>query len=278
MLIVVFLGVNFVAVRFSNAELPPFWGAALRFAVASALLFGVVAAMRLPLPRGKALTGAVLFGLLAFGATYALLYWALVAVPAGLASVLFATVPLVTLLLASTVGLERLTWTRLAGTLVVIAGVAVVFRDQLGADVPLTALLATMLAAVAAALSGIVVKGFPRSHPITVNASAMATGAGLLLAGSWLAGEAPALPTLSPTWIALAWLITSSVAAFVLMVWVLSRWTASATSYAVVLSPLVTVGIGAVLAGERVTLAFAVGSALVLLGVVAGALIGPRSP
>ncbi len=39
---VIVLGVNFVAVRFSNQELPPFWGAALRFIIASVLLFMVV--------------------------------------------------------------------------------------------------------------------------------------------------------------------------------------------------------------------------------------------
>lgn len=60
---VIFLGVNFVAVRFSNRELPPFWGAALRFIVASILLFVIVRLRNIALPGGAALTGAVLFGL-----------------------------------------------------------------------------------------------------------------------------------------------------------------------------------------------------------------------
>jgi drug/metabolite transporter (DMT)-like permease len=63
---VIVLGVNFVAVRFSNQELPPFWGAALRFMIASFLLFGIVRLRNIPLPHGAALTGAVLFGLFSF--------------------------------------------------------------------------------------------------------------------------------------------------------------------------------------------------------------------
>jgi drug/metabolite transporter (DMT)-like permease len=56
------------------------------------------------------------------------------------------------------------------------------------------------------------------------------------------------------------------------MVWVLSRWTASATSYSSVLSPLVTVTVASVLAGEQVTLAFLLGALLVLVGVYIGVL------
>jgi hypothetical protein len=40
--LVVLGGGNFLAVRMSNLELPPFWGAGLRFGVAAAL-FGAIA-------------------------------------------------------------------------------------------------------------------------------------------------------------------------------------------------------------------------------------------
>src|SRR5688572_28445507 len=91
-------GSNFVAVRFSNQELQPFWGATLRFAVACALFFGVMRLRRAALPRGRALAGVAIYGALGFGAFYALLYWALRTVPAGIASVLVALVPLLTFL------------------------------------------------------------------------------------------------------------------------------------------------------------------------------------
>lgn len=52
-------GTNFVAVRFSNQELPPFWGAGLRFAAAALVLSAAAALGRFPLPRGRALAGAL---------------------------------------------------------------------------------------------------------------------------------------------------------------------------------------------------------------------------
>lgn len=275
--IVVVLGMNFVAVRFSNQELPPFWGASLRFAVAALLLLGLVGALRVALPRGWALVGGVLYGVLAFAAMYGLAYWGMLQVSAGMASVLFATIPLLTLLFAIVIGLERFRWRGLAGAAVVLAGIGLAFQEQVRADVAPLFLLAVFAAAVCGALSGIVVKRFPQTHPLSLNAVAMAIGASLLFIVSLIAAEARALPSLTPTWIALGWLVGSSIVGFVLMVWLIARWTASAVSYSTVLMPLVTVSAAAALAGEGVTPIFLAGSGLVLLGVYLGALAAPTT-
>jgi drug/metabolite transporter (DMT)-like permease len=47
-------GGNGVSIRFSNRELPPLWGAGLRFSLAAALLLVIMAVLRLPFPRGRA--------------------------------------------------------------------------------------------------------------------------------------------------------------------------------------------------------------------------------
>jgi drug/metabolite transporter (DMT)-like permease len=273
---VIFLGVNFVAVRFSNRELPPFWGAALRFIVASILLFVIVRLRNIALPGGAALTGAVLFGLFSFAISYGFLYWGLTRVGAGMASVMFATIPLITQLIASLIGQERLTWKGMLGALIVIAGISVVFIEQLRFDVPLVYLGAVLLGVVSTALSGVVVKYFPRSHPVSTNVVGMGVGAILLLLLSIFSGEIQTFPVLPATWLAVGWLVLSSIVGFVLIVWLLSRWSATATSYIGVLTPLVTVVVASVLAAERPSLTFLGGSIVVLLGVYVGAL-SPQS-
>src|SRR6266540_2495518 len=80
-------GTNFVAVRFSNQELAPFWGAGVRFATAAVLLFVITVLWRFPLPKGRALVGALRLGLLNVAGAYALAYWGLVNAPAALGSV-----------------------------------------------------------------------------------------------------------------------------------------------------------------------------------------------
>lgn len=269
---VIFLGVNFVAVRFSNQELPPFWGAALRFIFAFILLFSIVRLRNIPLPQGTALTGAALFGLFSFALNFGFLYWALTRVSAGMASVMFATIPLITQLIASLIGQERLTGRGLFGATIVIAGISVVFLEQLKFDIPLVYLGAVLFAVISASLSGIVVKQYPKSHPMATNVVGMGVAAILLLILSVVAGETRVLPSLPSTWLALGWLVLSSIVGFVLIVWLLSRWSATATSYVGVLTPLVTVAVASLLAAETPTPTFLAGSLLVLLGVYVGAL------
>ena len=275
---VIFLGVNFVAVRFSNQELPPFWGASLRFIIASILLFGILQFRNIPLPRGAALTGALLYGLFSFAVSYAFLYWGLTRVSSGMASVLFATIPLVTQLVASLIGQERLTWKGLLGATIVIAGIAVVFIEQLRFDTPLIYLAAVLLGVISSALSGIIVKYYPRSHPVSTNVIGMSVGAILLFVLSFFTGETQGLPSLSATWLALGWLVLSSIVGFVLIVWLLARWSATATSYIGVCTPLVTVVAASMLAGETPTVTFLAGSLLVLVGVYVGALTPLSAP
>src|SRR3972149_2557091 len=76
-------GANAVAVRASNAELAPFWGAALRLAGAGIIFWVLVIGRRTALPRGRALLGPLAYGGLAFALSYAFLYYGLKEAHAG---------------------------------------------------------------------------------------------------------------------------------------------------------------------------------------------------
>jgi len=276
---IVIAGSNFVAVRFSNQELPPFWGATLRFAIACALFSSVMRWRGAALPRGRALAGVAIYGALGFGAFYALMYWALVSVPAGLASVLVALVPLLTFFLAIAHGLERFRLRGLAGALIAVAGIAVVFVEQLGGAVEVAALLACIAAAACAAESAVLAKVFPRVDPAATNAVGMLAGLAILAPLSLVAGEVWTMPQRIDTMVAVLYLVTiGSVGLFALFLYVLRRWTATATSYLLVLSPLVTVAVASLLAGEQISVQFALGGVLVGAGVYVGALSGSTIP
>ena len=66
-----------------------------------------------------------------------------------------------------------------------------------------------------------------------------------------------------------------SIAVFVLVLYVLARWTASATSYAFLLFPLVAIVFGALLLGEPIRTSFLLGGAIVLAGVYIGVIHRP---
>jgi drug/metabolite transporter (DMT)-like permease len=277
-LLVLIGGANFVLVRFSNRELDPFWGAALRWGAASLISFGIVAIRRTPLPRGRALVGVCLYGLLYFGAFYAFAYWGLQRAPASVAALLFAPVPLITLLLATAHRLEVVRWRGLAGALIAAAGIgAMVLIDTSTLAIPTASFLALLGAAVSAAEGGIVVKLFPRPDPFAANAVGMAAGTLVLVALSLASGERWILPTRGSTWAAFAALVVlGGVALFFLVLFVLRRWTASAVSYAFVLFPVVAILLSALLEGAPVTAGVVVGTLIVGSGVYVGALAPER--
>jgi len=272
-LMVVFAGANPVAVRFSNFGLPPFWGAAIRFAAAALIFWVIVLVRRIALPRGRALMGSLLYGLLGVGAAYAFLYWGLLRVPAGLAGAFLAFVPLMTLFFAWAHGLEAFRWQGLIGALVATAGILVGVVRGFGSTLHVPSLLALVAGTACLAESAVVFKLFPQSHPMATNALALSIGAPLLFVLSLLAGEQWSLPTTRNTWAAFAYLVLiGSVVVFYLYLYVLARWTASATSYSFLLIPVATVVIAAWLAGEVITASFVIGGALVLAGVWVGAI------
>jgi len=270
---VLFAGGNPVAIRFSNLGLPPFWGGVLRIAGAALVFWVIVALQRIALPRGRALIGAMLYGLLSSGVALALMYWGLLRVSAGLGGAILALVPLMTFFFAWAHGLEQLRWQGLAGALVATAGVVVGVVGGFGGAVHAPSVLAIIAGTAFLAEASIVFKLFPRSHPVATNAVALTTGASILVIVSRLAGEQWVLPTTPTTWAAFAYLVFfGSVAVFSLYLYVLSRWTASATSYSFLLIPAATVVIAAWLLGEVVTSSFLIGAALLLAGVWLGAI------
>jgi drug/metabolite transporter (DMT)-like permease len=269
----VLAGGNAVGVRFSNRELEPLWGAGLRFSLAAALLLAVMAVLRLALPRGRALTGALLYGALNFGGAFALAYYALVQLHAGFGQILLALVPLATLVLAVLEREERLRVEAVVGAMLALAGIALMSGAPARESVPLLSLLAALGSAFCFAQAAVLVRRFPPVHPVAMNAVGMATGAALLLFGSVLVGEPIALPERTATWVALAYLVAAgSVLVFVLYLVVLRQWTASRAAYTFVLIPIVTVALSAWLDDEPIGVALLLGGVLVLAGVYVGAL------
>jgi drug/metabolite transporter (DMT)-like permease len=266
-------GSNAVAVRFSNFELPPFWGAAFRFASAAAIFWVIVLIRRIEIPRGQALKGAFIYGSLTIGINYAFIYWALVYVPASLAIVFLTLGPLFTFLFAWAHGQEAFRWRGLIGALVAFAGILIGLGAEIGSTVSLIPLLALVAGVVVMAEGTVLYKSYPSSEPLAVNALAMSVGAAILLLISLVSGETWSLPATQTTWIAYGYLVLGgSVLMFYLFLYVLDRWTASATSYILLLVPVATIIIAAWLLDERVSLRFLAGSAVVLVGVWFGAI------
>ena len=270
---VLFGGGNGVAIRFSNRELAPLWGAFLRFALAAVLFMVIMAALRLSLPRGRALLGAALYGVLSFGISSAFAYYSLIRLQAGLGQTLVAVIPLFTMLLAVLYRQERLRLAAVLGTALALLGIAVMSGATFGKAVPLLSVLAVLGAALTFAQATIIVRAFPDVHPVTMNAVGTAAGAAFLLLGALITGKPLAVPHHAETWLALAYMVPfGTVILFGLYLTVLKYWTATRASYSFVLIPVVTILVSAWLDHERIGAGFLLGGFLVIAGVYVGAL------
>ncbi|MFL5727789.1 MAG: DMT family transporter [Chloroflexota bacterium] len=267
------IGANLVAIRIGNRELAPLWNAGVRFLVAAALFWLIALVRRAAVPTRRAAVGAALYGLLSFAAFFGFIYAGLVNASVGIATTTLALGPLLTLGMATAVGLERLRPAAVAGALIAFAGIGVMYASALSASVPISSLALLVSGAVSFAAGGIVVKRTAPIDPVVQNGIATSVGAAVLVALSIITGEPLTLPRSAETWIAFAYLVVpGTIVTFGILLYLLHRWPASRVAYQFVLAPIVAIGLAALLLGEPVEPAVIAGTGLVILGVWLGAL------
>ena len=270
-----------IAVRFTYDEMLPFWSGFLRFGTAALIFWALLLIRRVPFPRGRALIGAVLFGVLSFGLSFVLIYYGLIKTPASLFQITAAIVPILTIFFAAAHRLESLRKRGVAGGFIAVMGIAIAVSGSLfsGVEISIPHILAIVASSACFAEAGIVIKLFPPSHPFSTNAVAMTVGALIMGAASLIAGESRTLPSSTSTWMAMIFLVLgATVIGFLLYLFALERWTATGISYSFVLYPIVTVVLASILTDETISPLFLAGSAVVLLGVYIGALKPMKKP
>ncbi len=278
-LIVLFGGANAVAVRQTVLELDPLWAAAFRFGAAGTILLVLALASRQPRPERQMLRQSAVYGAIGFAASFACINIGLKDVPGGTGSVIVAMAPLLTMGLAIAQGQEQFSRQSLIGALIAVAGVAIVFVDQIETAVPLGSLLLVLIGAGCISEAGIIARGMRRNDPFWINAIGMLTAFLILAPLSRLVGDTWQIPTRTATWIAMGYLIVfGSVIAFSLVVYALRTLPASIVAYTTLLFPLVGLTVATLLTGERFSFSFVAGGAVMLLGVYIGAFHRRRMP
>ncbi len=271
-------GSTFLAIRLGNEATPPVWAATIRLTLASVLLFAIAGVFRMPLPRGRALRGAALWGFFNLGVNFALLYVGEQTVPSGISAVLFASVPLSTALLAAIFGVERLVTRKLIAAVVAVGGVAVIFAGELGVAVPFAGLFTIFGGATAAALANVLLKQAPKQQVIPLNAIGTAVGAVVCVVVSFVLGESHALPSTAAAWLPIIYLtIAGSLGAFVLFTWLVTHWSVGNASLVGVTVPIIAVILGGLVKGEQPAPLTYLGAAIVISAVLI-ALRAPHAP
>jgi drug/metabolite transporter (DMT)-like permease len=266
-------GTTWAAIRIGLGGIPPLTGVALRFALAGAVLWLVALAIGLRGPRLRApLWLWTAQGLLTFGVSYGLVYWAEQYVPTGLTAVLFATFPLWVALLAHfLLPGERLRFTSVLGMALGLAGVAVLFSQDLaglGGSRVASAAALLLLAPLSSAIAQVLVKRWGGAiHPLTLNSGSMLLAAMVmgLLAALLERGRPVRFDAMTVGSLLYLALLGTAVT-FSIYFWLLRHMTATGLSLTAYAIPMVAVVVGALVFHEAITVRLLFGGLMVVAG------------
>lgn len=276
-------GSTWLFIKLGLRDLPPVSFAAVRFVLASAVLFGIVFARRVRVPRtAREWTLIAVTGVLAFTFNYGLLFWGEQHVSSGLAALLQATIPVFGMLIAHAyLPGERLTTARMAGALLGVAGVGLIFSNQMEAGSALAAWgsAAIVVGAACVAYANVLVKARGGAFdPAVLAAGQMLCGLvpllafGLAFEGNPFKFHWTALAVVSLLYLTLV----GSVAAFLLYYWLVRRVDVTKTMLIPLVTPLAAVVLGMLVLGESLTWRALAGGALILTGIALVVLRGRR--
>jgi drug/metabolite transporter (DMT)-like permease len=267
-------GSTYLAIRVMVRDLPPLLGAGARFLVAGGVMLAVLAARGhvVRVPRA-ALAATALVGVLLAAGGNGIVTVAEQDVPSGLAALLVASVPLWVVILRTVVARERVATATLVGVAVGFAGLGVLLLPgSRPADATTTGVVLVLVAAASWALGSFL---SPRlalpGDPLVSTAWQMLFGGAVLAVGGVVAGEPGDLHGASADSIlALVYLVTAgSWVAYTAYAWLLQNAPLSQVATYAYVNPLVAVGLGWAILGERLAPATLLGAGLVVASVAA---------
>jgi drug/metabolite transporter (DMT)-like permease len=267
-------GSSYMFIKVAVAEVPPLTMVAGRLAVAAAMLWVLLRVSGRSMPRGRAMWGAyTVMGLLNGAVPYTLIVWSEQTIDSGLASLLQATMPLFTVMLAHAWGRdERLTARKVLGVVVGFLGVGILMLPDLRRG-----LQANVLGQVAMVVSSVSYAGatiFARNRlrgqaPLASTTGQLTMGAVLTVPLSLLVEQPFHLSLSLPvagSWLALT--VLGTVVAYTIYYVLVERTNATFVSTVTYIIPVNGLILGAVVLGEALTVNLLLSLGLILVGVL----------
>jgi drug/metabolite transporter (DMT)-like permease len=268
-------GSSFFFVSVGLEGLSPAQVVLARLTIGAVALIVVRSLMRQPLPRGVIVwCHLIVVGLLLCVIPFLLFAWAQQHVPSSIASIINATTPLMTMIVAlAALPSERPDRWRIGGLFVGFCGVLLVLApwQSLGSSGTPVGYVACLIATLSYGVAFVYMRrfvsplGLPAISTATVQVSSAA--AIMLLISPWIAAQPLTLAPPVVTSMVLLGVLGTGLA----YVWnanIVSQWGATRASTVTYLAPIVGITLGVVVLGEQVGWSQPLGAAVVILGIL----------
>jgi len=268
------VGLAIVASRYVIDQTTPATLALLRYGVGFLCLAPVVLITSRSWFRLRDLLPISILGIFQFGILVALLNQALLYISSAQAALVFATFPLQTMILAAVFGVEPLTWQKTIGIFLTIFGITIVIGHALlqnsGTSDAWIGFTTAGLSAFCGAICSICYRPYLRIYPAqNIAALAMLASIGFLLIISVMEGGLSGVVRISATGYAVILFIgISSALGYFGWLWALKYMSPTRVTMYLSLSPITSAFFGVIFLSETLTISLAVGTLLVISGLL----------
>jgi len=268
----ILVGAAIVATRFVIDQTNPASLALWRYLIGSCCLLPPLFLSNRARFERRDLLPIALLGIVQFGIVVALLNYALQFIPSARAALIFASFPLLTMILATLLGYERLTAAKALG--VILTGVGVGFalgEKAVQPGLPETGWigeLAVFASALAGAVCSVLYRPYLQKYP-TLPLSFLAMLASVVFLAALAAGEGffHSFPRFTRGgWLAVGFIGISSGIGYYLWLWALNHTTPTKVTVFLALSPVTATFLGGLFLAERISATFLWGLLCVALG------------
>ncbi len=271
-LFVVLWSTGFVVARYGTQDAGPLTFLSIRLAIAAAVLGGIAAATGRDRPTRPQLVAAAVAGIgmhaIYLGGVFLAISWGM---PSGIGALIAGLHPVITAIAARGLLGERLRLVQWSGVALGFAGVIVVVIDrQLARSVGLSfgALLAAGVSVMGMSAGTLVQRRHGDSTPLLWGTATQYLVSSVALGLAALVHDDEGFTPTARSWFALAWaVIVLSIAAVLIMLWLLQREAAAKVSSLFFLTPALSAIEGAILFGEQLGALALVGLVIALAGV-----------
>ena len=272
---------TWIVIKGQLGVVPPVWSVSYRFLIAGVTMMAIARIAGMSLAIGRAHGLAALLGLLQFVLNYNFVYASELHITSGLAAVVFALLVVPNALLAWLFFGEKVSARFMLGSAVAMAGVGLLFLQEIrNSPTPTAEVLAglglALAAVLAASISNVMqLAGGMKSRPVgPMLGWAMLYGGLMDAAFAWLSRGAPVFETRLSYWLELVYLgVIASALAFWLYYRIIRQVGPAKAAWSSVLIPIIAMALSTAFEGYRWS-ALAIGGGLLA---IAGLLIALRS-